>query len=210
MKVGIVNYGMGNLGSVRRALEDLGAQAFIADHPGALYEADRVVLPGVGAFLEGMTRLRDGGWADALHKLNWDHRRPLLGICLGMQMLASRGEEGGGTPGLGFVEGDVVRLDSLGCRLRIPHVGWNDLCYGAGAAARALFAHIPQRSDFYFVHSYAFHARREADVAATTDYSVPIVAAIGQGNVFGTQFHPEKSSKVGRQLLRNFLDYVPC
>jgi glutamine amidotransferase len=210
MKVGIVNYGMGNLGSVRRALEGAGAEVFVAEHPSALYEANRIVLPGVGAFFEGMTRLRDGGWAETLVKLVNEHGRPLLGVCLGMQMLASRGTEGGDTPGLGFVEGEVVRLDTLGCCLRIPHIGWNDIRYGVEDSARGLFAHIPQQSDFYFVHSYAFRAKHEVDVAAITDYGVPVVAAVVHGNVFGTQFHPEKSSKAGRQLLRNFLDYVPC
>lgn len=210
MKVGIVNYGMGNLGSVRRALDDLNAQTFIADHPAALFEANRIVLPGVGAFFEGMARLRDGGWIEPLRRLVHENRKPLLGICLGMQMLASSGEEGGGIQGLDFIDGKVLRLDSLGCRLRIPHVGWNDLTYEQGDAARGLFAHIPLRSDFYFVHSFAFQPLHDRDVAATTDYGVPIVAAVGRGNVFGTQFHPEKSSKAGRQLLRNFLDYLPC
>ncbi|WP_271008560.1 imidazole glycerol phosphate synthase subunit HisH [Paucibacter sp. B51] len=207
MKVGIVNYGMGNLASVRRALEDLGAEAFIAEHPAALYDASRVVLPGVGAFLQGMQRLRTGGWVEALHDLVHEHRRPLLGICLGMQMLATTGEEGGMHDGLDLVPGRVRRLDDLGCALRIPHVGWNDT---ASRRDDPLFAHIPQASDFYFVHSFAFDPEDEADVIARTDYDVPLVAAVRRGSVFGTQFHPEKSSRVGRQLLRNFLDFRPC
>ena len=206
MKVGIVNYGMGNLGSVRRALEDLGAQAFVAEHPAALFDANRVVLPGVGAFGEGMARLHEGDWVAALQRIVREGK-PLLGICLGMQMLASSGEEGGTTAGLDLVPGRVRRLDAIGCTLRIPHVGWNEVQY---PARDPLFDHIPTGSDFYFVHSFAFVPETEHFVSATTGYGVAVAAAVRQGNVFGTQFHPEKSSKAGRQLLRNFLDYVPC
>lgn len=207
MKVGIVNYGMGNLGSVRRAFEDLGPQVFVATHPAALYEADRIVLPGVGAFSQGMDRLQAGGWCEVLRALAQDQQRPLLGICLGMQMLATTGDEGGGHPGLSLIGGRIRRLDVLGCELRIPHIGWNDLTF---AGNDPLFARIPQGSDFYFVHSFAFDAHDESDVIARTDYGVPIVAAVRHRHVFGTQFHPEKSSKAGRQVLQNFLDYPSC
>lgn len=207
MKVAIVNYGMGNLGSVRRALDDLGADVFIAEHPAALFDANRIVLPGVGAFPEGMTRLRDNGWVDTMRRLVREEGRPLLGICLGMQMLASEGEEGGVNKGLGFIEGRVRRLNELGCTLRIPHVGWNEVAF---TDPGPLFAHIPAQSDFYFVHSYALEPARAEHVLATTHYGEKFTSAVRDGNVFGTQFHPEKSSKAGRQLLRNFLDFTPC
>jgi len=207
VKVAIVNYGMGNLGSVRRALEDLGVEPFIADHPSALLDANRIVLPGVGAFSEGMSRLQDGGWVQAIRQLVQMDRKPLLGICLGMQMLAGAGEEGGAVAGLDLIAGRVRRLDRFGCSLRIPHVGWNDVTF---AQAEPLFARIPPHSDFYFVHSYAFEAGRCDDVAASTSYGVTFTAAVRHENVFGTQFHPEKSSKAGRQLLRNFLEFVAC
>jgi imidazole glycerol-phosphate synthase subunit HisH len=207
VKVGIVNYGMGNLGSVRRALEELGADAFIADHPVALFDAQRVILPGVGSFTEGMARLNEGGWSEMLRKLVLVERRPLLGICLGMQMLAGQGEEGGDIAGLQLIEGRVVRLDKLGCKLRIPHVGWNDVSLSSECP---LFNHIPAHSDFYFVHSFALHTTLAHEAIATTSYGIDVVAAVRRGNVFGTQFHPEKSSKAGRQLLRNYLEYVPC
>jgi imidazole glycerol-phosphate synthase subunit HisH len=206
MKVAVINYGMGNLGSVRRALEDLNTQPFVAEHPAALFEADRIVLPGVGAFPEGMSRLRAGGWIEVLQRLVREGK-PLLGICLGMQMLATCGEEGGVNTGLDLIPGRVRRLDLLGCEFRIPHVGWNEIIFEEQGT---LFAHIPTRSDFYFVHSYAFTADTPLNVLATTDYGIPVVAAIRRDHIFGTQFHPEKSSKAGRQLLRNFLDYVPC
>lgn len=207
MKVAIINYGMGNLGSVRRALEELGVEPFIAEHPLALLDANRIVLPGVGAFTEGMSRLRAGGWVDALHRLVNTEHKPLLGICLGMQMLANSGEEGGEVPGLGFIDGRVRRLDVLGCDLRIPHVGWNEV---ACRQDDPLFAHIPQGSDFYFVHSYAVECADARQVVGSTSYGVALVAAVHVANVLGTQFHPEKSSRAGRQLLQNFLELPAC
>ncbi len=206
MKIAIVNYGMGNLASVRRAFEDIGADAYIADHPVALYEANRVVLPGVGAFGEGMKNLRGAGWTQALHDAVLQ-RKPLLGICLGMQMLAATGEEGGSSDGLGLVPGRVRRLDALGCKLRIPHVGWNEVQF---RAQDAMFGGIPDCSDFYFVHSYALVPDDSRHVVATAPYDCDVPAVVRNGNVFGCQFHPEKSSKAGRQLLRNFVSYVPC
>jgi glutamine amidotransferase len=207
MKVAIINYGMGNLASVRRALEDLGAEAYIADHPAALYEANRIVLPGVGAFSQGMKSLVDSGWFDALHDVVDRQHKPLLGICLGMQMLASAGEEGGPTRGLGFIPGKVSRLDTLGCGLRLPHVGWNDVSF---KSHDALLGRIPDGSDFYFVHSYALVPERPEYVLATTGYGCELAAVVRNQNIFGCQFHPEKSSKAGRELLRNFLSYIPC
>ena len=207
MKVAIVNYGMCNLASVRRALEDIGAEPYITDSPAALYDADKVVLPGVGAFAEGMRQLNDAGWVDALHDVVVERRKPMLGICLGMQMLASVGEEGGGAAGLGFVPGRVQRLDTLGCKLRIPHVGWNEIRYKTNDE---LFNGIPDASDFYFVHSYAFVPDNDEHLIATVSYGCDVTAVIRNGNVFGCQFHPEKSSKAGRLLLKNFVNCLPC
>jgi glutamine amidotransferase len=207
MRVGIVNYGMGNIGSIRRALEDLGSDVFVAEHPSALFDANRIVLPGVGAFAEAMGRLHDEGWSDALDCLVREQGRPLIGICLGMQLLASSGDEGGPNPGLNFIPGEVKRLDVLGCTLRIPHVGWNDITVNLDDP---LFAHIPQNTDFYFVHSFVFVPDDNIVCIAETHYEIPVVAAVHSNHVFGTQFHPEKSSKAGRQLLRNFLEYRVC
>jgi imidazole glycerol-phosphate synthase subunit HisH len=208
MKIGIVNYGVGNLGSVRRAFEEMGAESVVANHPSSLYEVNRVVLPGVGAYAEGMAQLRHGGWIDALNDVVGAQGKPLLGICLGMQMLATAGHEGTLTPGLGIIPGQVRRLDTLGCALRIPHVGWNEVRYRQGQDV--LFEGIPDASDFYFVHSYAFEPQEPADLVATVSYGVDVAAVVRRGHVFGCQFHPEKSSKAGRQLLKNFLSYSPC
>lgn len=207
MKVAIIDYGMGNLGSVARALEELGADPFIAEQPSALSSAERLILPGVGAFGEAMSRLNGGGWTTAI-KEEVAAGKPLLGICLGMQLLASSSTENGTNEGLNLVPGHVQRLDVLGCRERIPHVGWN----GAWLTPRAatLFDAIPDRTDFYFVHSFAMRAEHEEDVLATVEYGVPLVAAVARGHVFGTQFHPEKSSKAGFRILKNFLGAPRC
>jgi len=207
VKIAVINYGMGNLGSVRRALEDLRLDVTIAEHPLALFDAHRIILPGVGAFGEGMARLRAGGWVDALQRAVLEGGRPLLGICLGMQMLATSSEELGTHAGLDFVPGRVQRLDALGSALRVPHVGWNEVAH---RDTDPLFAGIPQGMDFYFVHSYGFAVDDPAHVSATTDYGVSVTAAVSRGHVFGTQFHPEKSSKAGRQVLRNFVDVPAC
>ena len=206
MKVAIVNYGMGNLSSVRKAFEDIGAEVKVANYPTELYSANRIVLPGVGAFGEGMDKLRNAGWIEILHEVVTQRRKPLLGICLGMQMLASIGYEGGMTMGLNFIPGKVQRLDTLGCKLRIPHVGWNEVIYCKNSA---FFDGIPNFSDFYFVHSFVFVPDIEDHVTATTPYDIRVTAVVQNDNIFGCQFHPEKSSKAGRLLLKNFMSYAP-
>jgi glutamine amidotransferase len=148
MKVAIVNYGVGNLASVERAFEDIGADIFVANHPSELYVANRIVLPGVGSFAESMESLVSTGWSATLDEVVVEQGKPLLGICLGMQMLASFGLEGGGSKGLGYIPGTVKRLDAIGCKFRIPHVGWNDISY---LKAGPLFDGIQNFSDFYFI-----------------------------------------------------------
>jgi glutamine amidotransferase len=206
MKVGLINYGMGNLGSVRRALEELEADVVIAERPEMLDDVDRMVLPGVGAFGEAMARLRACGWETALHRQVREQGKVLLGICLGMQMLGESSDENGLTAGLGFIPGHVRRLDTMGCTLRIPHVGWNEVRFSGGAR---LFAGIPQAVDFYFVHSFALDPAADG-VCATARYGGEMAAAVERGCVLGTQFHPEKSSAAGRQVLRNFLAVPSC
>ena len=205
MTVAIIDYGMSNLGSVRRALGILGAEVMVADRPELLAPSVGIILPGVGGFSEGMARLNERGWPDAIRK-HVQFGTPVLGICLGMQLLASVGSEGGETAGLDLVPGSVVRLDRLGCLKRIPHVGWNSV--SINSPRRKLFHAIPDGTDFYFVHSYAFSASDRGDVAAETDYGVPVTAAVARARVFGTQFHPEKSSRAGSRILKNFLEVI--
>lgn len=198
----IVDYGMGNLGSVRRALEECGSDVVISDDPVDCGRVDHIVLPGVGAFADGMTALKDGGWFDALCTAAQEDKIPLLGICLGMQLLADKGLEGRETAGLGLIPGEVRQLVPNAPETRIPHVGWNEVHHGG---VHPLFTGIPTGTDFYFVHSYHFVPGNAVDALASTPYCGSFVSAIARGTVCGTQFHPEKSSRAGFQLLRNFL-----
>ena len=198
---------MGNLGSVRRALIEVGADPVVAEKPEKLQAADRIILPGVGNFADGMRNLTEVGWVEGLRE-HTKRGRPLLGICLGMQLLADYGAEGGGCAGLGLISGEVQKIDTLGCKLRIPHTGWNNI--ELIGKSEGLFDKIPNGTDFYFVHSFAFVPTKQTSVLATVDYGVPLAAAVARGCVFGTQFHPEKSSQSGFQLLRNFLGTQIC
>ena len=209
MKVGVIDYGVGNLGSVLRSLEELRVTVTLIDRAQDLGRAECLILPGVGNFSDCAQLLQAGGWVSALRDEVLGQQRPLLGVCVGMQLLADSSLEGAdddaatGTPGLGLVPGRVEHLSRLGCRLRVPHVGWNSII--RVGPDRGLLSSIPDGTDFYFVHSYAFVAQDSNDVLATTDYGVPVTAAVRRGHVWGTQFHPEKSSRAGRQLLRNFI-----
>lgn len=202
MKVLVVDYGMGNLRSVARALEEVGASPDVSDDPRSVRSADRVVLPGVGAFADGMRQLVGRGWIPALEDAVLGQKVPLLGICLGMQLLADQGSEGEPCRGMGFVPGEVRRLAPSAGGERIPHMGWNEVCV---ERANPLFHGIADGSDFYFVHSYHLGPADPSAVIATTPYCGRFVSAIGVGAVFGVQFHPEKSSRPGFRLLRNFL-----
>lgn len=198
----IVDSGSSNLDSVRRALEVCGARIEVASDPEPLARADRIVLPGVGAFPDAMAALRDRGLVEPLRRAVLDDGVPLLGICLGMQLLASRGTEHGETEGLGLVAGSVVRLEPAGPDDRVPHVGWNEV---APRYDHPLLRGIPGGADFYFVHSYHFVPADEAAALAHTPYCGGFVSAVAVGNIMGVQFHPEKSQQHGMTLLRDFL-----
>ena len=198
---------MGNLGSVRRALIEVGADPVVAEKPEELQAADRIILPGVGSFADGMKNLAEGGWIQKLRE-HVEKGTPLLGICLGMQLLADYGTEGGGGAGLGLISGEVRKIDTLGCKLRIPHTGWNNI--ELIGKSEGLFRDIPCGTDFYFVHSFAFLPKKLENMLATVNYGVPLTAAISSGSIFGTQFHPEKSSKSGLRLLQNFIGNQTC
>lgn len=198
----IVDYGMGNLGSVRRALEECGADVLVSDNPADCNQADHIILPGVGAFADGMAALKSGGWIAALRSAVLEDTIPLLGICLGMHLLADKGFEGGETPGLGLIPGEVRRLTADSPETRIPHVGWNEVQH---SCVHPLLTGIPNGADFYFVHSYHFASGNGKDALAKTPYCGSFTSVIARGNAYGTQFHPEKSSRYGFQLIRNFL-----
>lgn len=211
MKIGVINYGVGNLGSVLRTLEMLSSDVISINHPSDVKSADCFILPGVGNFTDCKQLLDKNGWTNALSDEVLVHKKPILGICLGMQLLADLGMEGAnnldGTKGLGFIPGKVRSLTDIECRLRIPHVGWNSINIKSECP---LLTGIPSNTDFYFVHSYVFIAKYAENVIATTTHDVEITAIINHGNIWGTQFHPEKSSKAGLQVIRNFIEYSKC
>jgi glutamine amidotransferase len=207
MAIGIINYGMGNLASIQNALESLGSEVFLVETPDMLKDAERIILPGVGAFSAAMQHLNEEKWIPAIEQAVHEQKRPLLGICLGMQLLLTSGDEGGTCDGLGFIDGEVKHLQLSDPALRIPHMGWNEVGY---TSESPLFKDIPDQSDFYFVHSYAAVTKSDDDVIARTQYGDDFVVAIARDHVFGVQFHPEKSSIPGRKLLQNFLDYMVC
>jgi imidazole glycerol-phosphate synthase subunit HisH len=196
--VAIADYGMGNRRSVEKALERVGARAIITGDDDALLAADGVVLPGVGAFPPAMATLRATGLDGTLRAVV-DAGTPLLGLCLGMQLLFDRSEEHDGSDGLGFVGGTVTRLDAPG--LKLPHIGWNPVTW---VRESPLCAGLPNPATFYHVHSYAARCADRADVVGESDYGSVFTSVVARGNVFGAQFHPEKSSANGLALLGNF------
>lgn len=212
MKVGVVDYGVGNLGSMLRTLEELMVTPVLIEQATELHAADCLILPGVGNFADCARLLQEGGWVSALQDEVLGEQRRLLGVCVGMQLLADASTEGmadgGEAPGLGFVPGRVMHLRSLGCTQRVPHVGWNEIRRSAGDVP--LLAGIPEQADFYFVHSYAFVPAEPLHVVASTDYGVPVTAVVRRDHIWGTQFHPEKSSRAGFRVLRNFISGQEC
>ncbi|MDA5194599.1 imidazole glycerol phosphate synthase subunit HisH [Govanella unica] len=214
MTVAIIDYGSGNLRSAEKAFEraarETGAQIAIrvTRDPAVVAAADRIVLPGVGAFADCRRGLGAiDGMIEALTTAVIDKGRPFLGICVGMQLMARRGYEHGSHDGLGWIDGEVAEIAPLDPALKIPHMGWNDL--ELTAEAHPLFAGFQPGDHAYFVHSYAMRDVAPAQVLARVDYGGPVVAAVGRDNIVGTQFHPEKSQAVGLRLIGNFLQWRP-
>lgn len=190
--------------SVRNAFDSLGADVIICSRPDELDRCDRLVLPGVGAFGDYMHNMTERGFTAAIAL---EKSKPLLGICLGMQVMARRGYESGDTEGLGRLDAEVARIDPGQDEVRIPHVGWNDLTIQKPSP---LLKGIPAGADFYFVHSYTMRCFDPSDVVATCAYGGGVTAAVCRDNMFATQFHPEKSQEHGLRLLENFLEWSPC
>jgi glutamine amidotransferase len=211
--VAIVDYGSGNLRSAEKALarvaaeQSTGQQVIVTSDADAVAKAERIVLPGVGAFADCMSGLRAvPGMVDALKDAVLKRGVPFLGICVGMQLLADVGREFGDHAGLGWIGGEVVKIAPSDPALKIPHMGWNELKI---ERAHPLLANIPASGHAYFVHSYHCRAKDKRDVLATTDYGETLTAMIARDNIAGTQFHPEKSQAVGLTLLANFLKWRP-
>ena len=215
MSVAIVDYGSGNLRSAAKAFEraarDLGRAVAVSvtDDPDTVARAERIVLPGVGAFADCMAGLTGiPGMAEALAEAVLRRGRPFFGICVGMQLLAARGLEFGGHPGLDWLGGEVVRLAPAEPALKVPHMGWNALRFPV-ARPHPLFAGIAAGSFVYFVHSYAYRPADPGLVLAEVDYGGPVAAAVGRDNIVATQFHPEKSQAAGLAIIANFLNWRP-
>lgn len=198
--IAIVDYGTCNTGSIVNMLKRIGAEAVVATSPDALHGADRIILPGVGAFDTGMSYLEDGGFVGVLNRRVIEDGVPILGVCLGAQLF-TKGSEEGSKPGLGWFDAVTRRFSFPTGELKIPHMGWNHAMPSRPSAVFDGYAEVPR---FYFVHSYYMSCSRPEDVLAETVYGFRFASAIGKGNIVGVQFHPEKSHRFGLQLLRNF------
>lgn len=198
----IIDYGMGNVGSIFNMLKKIGSQATISADPDEIMKADKLILPGVGAFDQGMMNLTERNLIPILNSKIVDNRCPVLGICLGMQLLSNRSEEGQ-LPGLGWIasEAKKFKFHSETMSLKVPHMGWNEVRLHDKST---LFKGFDEPFRFYFVHSYHVCCERAEDVLATSHYGYEFTAAVRKGNIMGTQFHPEKSHRYGMQLLQNF------
>jgi glutamine amidotransferase len=199
--IAIIDYDAGNIKSVEKALKTLGQDVVITRDADTILNADKVILPGVGAFGDAMGKLHDYGLVEVIHKVV-EKKISFLGICLGLQLMFESSEETPGVEGLGLLKGKVVKIPDNG-ELKIPHMGWNSLHFQNHGR---LFANLPQDSYVYFVHSYYLQAEDESIVKATTEYSTCIHASVEKDNVFACQFHPEKSSEVGLTILKNFCE----
>jgi imidazole glycerol-phosphate synthase subunit HisH len=214
MATAIIDYGSGNLRSAAKAFErmagvvGLAERVLVTSRPEEVATADRIVLPGQGAFADCRRGLAAvPGLEDALRTAVIDRGRPFFGICVGMQLMADRGREFEAVAGLGWIEGEVVAIKPADPRLKIPHMGWNDLVLHG--APHPVFADVPAGTHVYFVHSFELRPARHDDLIATADYGGAVVAAVGRDNLIGTQFHPEKSQAAGLQLIANFLTWRP-
>ena len=204
MNLAIIDYQAGNLGNVKKAIESLGSNCEIISSPSSFKLFDGILLPGVGSFNKGMEALNHSGLSSTICNEVVNNNMPILGICLGMHLLCSEGKEGGVVKGLDLIEAVVGEFDLTLSQERIPHMGWNNINISSESL---LFDQIPQNADFYFAHSYHVQTSNKSIVAASCDYGYKFPAAIEKGNIFATQFHPEKSQRYGYVVLNNFLEF---
>lgn len=200
----IIDYNMGNLRSVAKAFDFLNVETRVTNKPSEILAADHLVLPGVGAFKEGMNNLRKLGLVDILSKEVLERKKPILGICLGMQLFARDSQEFGHSNGLGWIDASVVPFEFESVEYKVPHVGWNSVIF---ENENLLFKNLNNNLDFYFVHSFYMNSREKVEIAVC-EYGHKFTAAIQKGNIFATQFHPEKSQALGLRLLKNFMELI--
>jgi glutamine amidotransferase len=200
--IAIINYGVGNIRAFVNIYNKLDIPIIIAEKKSDLVNVDKIILPGVGAFDHAMDKLNASGMRDRIDDLVLDKKLPVIGICVGMQMLANCSEEGKGT-GLGWIDAVVTKFDinKIQYKTHLPHMGWNDIY---GTSNNLLLSELQENAKFYFLHSYYFHCNNENNIIATADYGIKFTCAVNHNNIFGVQFHPEKSHNYGIQLLNNF------
>ena len=203
MKISIINLGINNLLSVQRIINEIGHKAHLANSPNDLKNVDKLIIPGVGSYPEAIKKIEAEGWKKEILFHAHVKKIPILGICLGMQILSTLGYENEKTKGLNLIEGEVVDLKELKCKFITPHVGWNEVNI---KCKNRLFENIENFTDFYFVHSFVFKNKKKENIISKTNYDIDFSSAIQNENIYGVQFHPEKSSKPGKQLLNNFIE----
>lgn len=197
----IIDYGLGNLNSIANMIKRLGGESIICNDPSAIINAEKIILPGVGAFDHGMRGLQEGGWMDVLNQVVLIKKIPILGICLGMQLMCNGSEEGV-LPGLGWIDADVKRFN-IGPELKVPHMGWNTINF---KSSTALIEKSNEEQRFYFVHSFYVTCNNSDNVLATCHHGQDFVSMFSAANIYGVQFHPEKSHKYGMKLINNFME----
>ncbi|MCA9408447.1 MAG: imidazole glycerol phosphate synthase subunit HisH [Candidatus Omnitrophica bacterium] len=198
----IVDYNMGNLRSVEKAIDFVGGDVVVSSDSKIIEEADKIILPGVGAFPDGMRNLQNLGLIEVLKKQILVYKKPILGICLGMQLLANKSYEFGETKGLGIIDAEIIRFSFDNNELKVPHIGWNNIKI---VNTNCLLNRVQDGDSFYFVHSFFMKNNNPTDVSCTCDYGVKFTAAICRDNVYATQFHPEKSQEKGLNILQEFV-----
>tara|TARA_A100001011_G_C14302643_1_gene841572 strand:- start:1509 stop:2126 length:618 start_codon:yes stop_codon:yes gene_type:complete len=201
MSIVIIDYGLSNLNSVLNTIKNIHNNVIITKDKTELLSANILILPGVGTYADGIKNIIEYDLFNTIRLCVLEKKIPIIGICLGMQLLATCGYEGGKTAGLNLIEGEVTKIISSDKKYRIPHIGWNEIIH----KNQSLFNNIPNNTDFYFVHSYEFIVKYKSDILATTNYSSEIISAIHRDNIYGFQFHPEKSQIAGKNLLRNII-----
>jgi glutamine amidotransferase len=205
--IAIIDYNMGNVRSIFNALQYIGQDSVVTSDSKVIDEASHLILPGVGAFGDAIKNLKERGLIEILNQQVLQKGKPFLGICLGLQLLAKIGNEYGCHEGLGWIDAEVIKFDFDGIKLKIPHVGWNDV---TPKIEHPLFANLKKgQFTFYFVHSYHIVCHQEQNIAATCDYGINFTACVTKDNIFATQFHPEKSQDNGLQILQNFINWSP-
>ena len=203
IRVAIINYGIGNIRSLYNSLKRIEVEAEIITDPDTINQFDKIFLPGVGSYKDAIEKIKNIGWDKAIKNFLSNQNKSLFGICVGMQILSTFGYEYGKSSGLNIIKGEVLRMNKLGCDLKLPHIGWNNIKI---LNQNLITENLNNQANFYFVNSYSFKIDNSKELIATTSYGIEFPSIINKQNVFGTQFHPEKSSKAGMQILKNFIN----